>query len=80
MRSKVIIVIGAVLIAYVLGTQANGGKKRRGKQPETVRQQAERLWKEPESRKARKNAAKKLGKAARAASKKAAKYTKSLTK
>lgn len=58
MRNKIIIVGLIAAVIYYRGARSHRPVK--GKQAETVRQQAERLWKDPKSAKARKKLGKKI--------------------
>lgn len=58
MRNKIIALGLVAAFIYLRGARSHRPVK--GKKPETVRQQAERLWKDPKSAKARRKAAKKL--------------------
>lgn len=57
MRNK-IIVVGAIA-AFIYFRGARSHRPVKGKQPETLRHQAERIWNDPKSAKARKKLAKK---------------------
>jgi hypothetical protein len=62
MRNKIIIVGLIAAVIYFRGARSHRPVK--GKQPETLRHQAERLWKDPKSAKARKKLGKKVASAA----------------
>lgn len=51
MRNPVLLVGGAVFLAYVLGSRAN--RPTSAPRAETLRHQAERLWNDPKARKQR---------------------------
>ncbi|WP_228545860.1 hypothetical protein [Microcella flavibacter] len=51
MRNPVLLVGGAVFLAYVLGSRAN--RPTSAPRAETLRHQAERLWNDPKARKER---------------------------
>ncbi|PPF76787.1 hypothetical protein C5B96_16300 [Subtercola sp. Z020] len=59
MRNKIIIV-GAI-VAFIYWRGARSHRPVKGKRPETVRHQAERLWKDPKAEKARRKLAEKVG-------------------
>ena len=58
MRNKIIIVGIIAAAIYLKGARSHRPVK--GKQAETLRHQAERLWRDPKSAKARKKLAKKV--------------------
>lgn len=60
MRNRIIIVGGAVFLAYVLGSRAATTHK-----SESVGHQIVRLWSDPKAKKSRSKKAKKVAKAAR---------------
>jgi hypothetical protein len=57
MRNKIIVV--GLIAAFIYLRGARSHRPVKGKQPETLRHQAERLWRDPKSVKARKKLAKK---------------------
>ena len=58
MRNKIIVVGLIVVVVYFAGARSHRPVK--GRQPESLRQQAERLWRDPKSAKARKRLGKKI--------------------
>lgn len=58
MRNKIIVV--GLIAAFIYLRGARSHRPVKSAQPETVRHQAERLWKDPKAAKARRKAAKKL--------------------
>lgn len=58
MRNKIIVVGLIAAVIYFRGARSHRPVK--GKQPETLRHQAERLWKDPKAAKARKKLGKKV--------------------
>lgn len=58
MRNKIIVVGLIAAVIYFRGARSHRPVK--GKQPESLRHQAERLWKDPKSVKARKKLGKKV--------------------
>ena len=77
MRMKVIAVLVIAFLAYAFGTRAVRVSQN---PPETVRQQAERLWRDPKARKSRKKAAAAAKKKARKAGAKLAKKASAVAK
>lgn len=69
MRNKIIVV--GLIAAFIYLRGARSHRPVKGAQPETFRHQAERLWKDPKSAKARRKAAQKLAKKAGDLTKKA---------
>ena len=64
MGRKIVILVIAVVAAYIVGTQS---AKSRGKNYEDLRHQVERVWTDPHARKARRELTRKASKAARSA-------------
>ncbi|GAA4267813.1 hypothetical protein [Frondihabitans peucedani] len=60
MRNKIIVVGLIAAVIYYRGARSHRPVKSKGKQPETLRAQAERLWKDPKTTKARKKLVKNL--------------------
>ncbi|RZT59587.1 hypothetical protein EV140_1567 [Microcella alkaliphila] len=73
MNRNVLIVGGAAITAYILGTRAN--RPTLAEHPETLRHQVERLWTDPQAKKRRAKFRKQRAKDARAATKALQKQT-----
>lgn len=73
MNRNVLIVGGAAVAAYILGTRAN--RPTLAEHPETLRHQVERLWTDPQARKRRAKFRKQRAKDVRAAKKALQKQT-----